>query len=264
MNKMEINVKLDAHEDFTGFDGPMDLLLHLIAKNKMNIYDINISELTDKYLSCIDMLDSASMESMSEFVVMAATLIEIKTRMLLPKPEKEEEDDGLDPREALVARLIEYKLCKQAAEELDSRQYSAGYSYYKQPDNELIAAIRKDAPKSIDDILYGADMDMLMKAFDDVLLHKEVRTDKVRAGFNSVTRETFTVKDRSERILGLLSGKPRITFKSIFEHGATKHEIVVTFFAMLVLIRTNRIAIEQDSLFGDIMIKETETKEESA
>ena len=83
---MEINIKLDAREDFVGFEGPMDLLLHLINKNKMNIYDVPIAELTDQYLGCIDTLDLGSMESMSEFLVMAATLIEIKSYMLLPKP----------------------------------------------------------------------------------------------------------------------------------------------------------------------------------
>ncbi|MBQ9519455.1 MAG: segregation/condensation protein A, partial [Firmicutes bacterium] len=95
---MDINFKLDA------FEGPMELLLHLIAKNKMNIYDIPIAELTDQYLECIDMLDITSMESMSEFIVMASTLLEIKSRMLLPKPEEDEEEEQ-DPREALIARL---------------------------------------------------------------------------------------------------------------------------------------------------------------
>ena len=258
---MEINVKWNAGEGVSGFDGPMDLLLHLIAKNKMNIYDVPIAELTDQYLSCIDMLDASSMESMSEFLVMAATLIEIKSRMLLPKPEKEDDEEGVDPREELIARLIEYKLCRQAADEFDQRQRTSGYSYYKTPDEALISQIRKEVPKSFDDILYGANMDMLMKAFEDVMRHKEIRTDKVRAGFNSVTREVYTVKDRSEHIFSLLSGKKQINFKNIFESGAGKQEIVVTFFAMLVLIRNGSIMIEQDGTFGEIVIKQCKERE---
>ena len=245
---MDINIKLDA------FEGPMELLLHLIAKNKMNIYDIPIAELTDQYLSCIDTLDPNSMESMSEFLVMAATLIEIKSRMLLPRPEDDEEEEEGDPREALVNRLIEYKRFKEMAGELDERQKDAGYSYYKLPDKELIDKIRKDVPKSIDDILYGADMDMLMDAFKEVLRRCEVRTDKVRAGFNSVTREIFTIEDKIKHITNLLTLNSRITFRSVFRRKASKNEIVVTFLAMLELIKIKKIYIQQDHLFDEIVI----------
>ena len=245
---MDINIKLDA------FEGPMELLLHLISKNKMNIYDIPIAELTDQYLSCIDTLDPNSMESMSEFLVMAATLIEIKSRMLLPRPEDDEEEEEGDPREALVNRLIEYKRFKEMAGELDERQKDAGYSYYKLPDKELIDKIRKDVPKSIDDILYGADMDMLMDAFKEVLRRREVRTDKVRAGFNSVTREIFTIEDKIKHITNLLTLNSRITFRSVFRRKASKNEIVVTFLAMLELIKIKKIYIQQDHLFDEIVI----------
>ena len=245
---MDINIKLDA------FEGPMELLLHLISKNKMNIYDIPIAELTDQYLSCIDTLDPNSMESMSEFLVMAATLIEIKSRMLLPHPEDDEEEEEGDPREALVNRLIEYKRFKEMAGELDERQKDAGYSYYKLPDKELIDKIRKDVPKSIDDILYGADMDMLMDAFKEVLRRREVRTDKVRAGFNSVTREIFTIEDKIKHITNLLTLNSRITFRSVFRRKASKNEIVVTFLAMLELIKIKKIYIQQDHLFDEIVI----------
>lgn len=232
----------------------MELLLHLIAKNKMNIYDIPIAELTDQYLSCIDMLDTGSMDSMSEFLVMAATLIEIKSRMLLPKPETDGEEEEADPREALINRLIEYKRFKEMADELDFRQRSAGYSYYKMPDDRLIERIRREAPKSVDDILYGADMEMLMAAFEDVLRRREIKTDKVRAGFNSVTREIFTIEDKKRHITNLLTLNRTITFKSIFRKNASKNEIVVTFLAMLELIKIKEIFIRQDGLFGEIEI----------
>ena len=243
---MEINFKLDA------FEGPMELLLHLIAKNKMNIYDIPIAELTDQYLEYIDMLDLTSMESMSEFIVMASTLLEIKSRMLLPKETEEEED--IDPREALINRLIEYKRFKDMADELNFRQKYAGYSYYKLPDKELIEKLRKDAPKSIDDILYGANMEMLAAAFEDVLRRQEIKTDKVRAGFNSVTREIFTIEDKKKHIANLLALNAQITFKSIFRKKASKNEIVVTFLAMLELIKIKEIFIKQEGLFDEIFI----------
>ncbi len=245
---MDINIKIEA------FEGPMELLLHLIAKNKMNIYDIPIAELTDQYLSCIDTLDIGSMDSMSEFLVMAATLIEIKSRMLLPKPETEDEEEEEDPREALINRLIEYKRFKEMADELNYRQKTAGYSYYKMPDKQLIERIRKDVPKSMDDILYGADMDMLMAAFEDVLRRREVKTDKVRAGFNSVTRELFTIEDKKKHIQNLLALNSKITFRSIFRKKASKNEIVVTFLAMLELIKIKQIFINQSGLFGEIVI----------
>ena len=244
---MDINFKIEA------FEGPMELLLHLIAKNKMNIYDIPIAELTDQYLACIDMLDMGSMESMSEFIVMASTLLEIKSRMLLPKPETEDEEEE-DPREALVSRLIEYKRFKEMADELNFRQKNAGYSYYRLPDKKLIDQIRKDVPKSMDDILYGADMDMLIAAFEDVLRRQEIKTDKVRAGFNSVTREVFTIEDKKKHIENLLVLNGKITFKSIFRKKASKNEIVVTFLAMLELIKIKQIYIKQDGLFGEIEI----------
>lgn len=245
---MDINIKLDA------FEGPMELLLHLIAKNKMNIYDIPISELTDQYLACIDTLDPNSMESMSEFLVMAATLIEIKSRMLLPRAEDEEDEEEGDPREALVNRLIEYKRFKEMADELDERQKDSGYNYYKLPDKALIEKIRRDVPKSMDDILYGADMDMLLDAFKEVMRRRELRTDKVRAGFNSVTREIFTIEDKIKHITNLLMLNSNITFRSVFRKKATKNEIVVTFLAMLELIKIKKIYIRQDKLFDEIVI----------
>lgn len=254
---MDITIKLES------FEGPMELLLHLIAKNKMNIYDIPIAELTDQYLGFIDTLDPNSMESMSEFLVMAATLIEIKSRMLLPKQETEEDGEEIDPREALVNRLIEYKRFKQMAEDFNERQRDAGYSYYKMPDKEIIARVRKDVPKTIDDILYGADMEMLFNAFEEVLRRREVKTDKVRAGFNSVTREVFTMEDKIKHIGNLLTLNSKITFRSIFREKASKNEIVVTFLAMLELIKLKQIKIQQDSLFDEIIITSYEKEAET-
>ena len=132
---MKIDVKLEA------FEGPLDLLLHLIEKNKVNIYDIPIVEITNQYMEYIQEMErSASMESMSEFLVMAATLLRIKSRMLLPKEEKEEEED---PREELVQRLVEYKMCRYAAEELKDLSVDAEKVFYK-PET-----IPKDRPRIV-------------------------------------------------------------------------------------------------------------------
>lgn len=249
---MEINVKLES------FEGPMDLLFHLIVKNKIDIYDIPIAQLTDQYLECIDAMNPENMESMSDFLVMAATLIEIKSRMLLPKPEMEEDEEGEDPREALVNRLLEYKRFKEMAFNFDEKQKKAGYVFYKQPDKELISEIRRDVPKNIEDILSGADLKMLFSAFEEVLRRQEVKTDKIRSRFKSVTREVFSIEDKISHIDNLLKLHKNISFNKIFQKQASKNEIVVTFLAMLELIKMKQIKICQEKLFDEIIISRYE------
>lgn len=249
---MDLNIKLES------FEGPMDLLFHLIVKNKIDIYDIPIAELTDQYLEYVDAMNSSNMESMSEFLVMAATLIEIKSRILLPKPEPEEDEEGVDPREALVNRLLEYKRFKEMADTFDQRQKTAGFNYYKTADKDIISQIRRDVPKSIEDILNGADLQMLFNAFEEVLRRQEVKTDKIRSKFNSVTREVFTIEDKINHIDNLLKLHRTISFKGIFRKQSSKNEIVVTFLAMLELIKMKQIKIQQDNIFDEIIISKYE------
>lgn len=244
---MEINIKLES------FEGPMDLLYSLIIKNKIDIYDIPIAEITDQYLNYVDAMERANMDNISEFIVMAATLIEIKSKMLLPK-EVDENNEEIDPREDLVRRLIEYKKFKALALEFNDKQKKSGYSFYKAEDKDIISKVRKDVPKEISDILKGADIEMLFTAFREVLKRREVRTDKIRSGFNSVKREEFTIEEKIQQIKNLLILSPTISFFEIFSDNSSKNEVVVTFLAMLELIKTKVIYIEQDMLFDDIKI----------
>ncbi len=225
----------------------------LIVKNKIDIYDIPIALITEQYLEYINAMGKYNMENISEFLIMASTLIEIKSRLLLPK-EVDENNEEIDPREELVQRLIEYKRFKGIAEEFNIKQKSAGYSYYRGSDRELIKKIKKDVPKEISDILNGATGDMLFRAFREVLRRQELKTDKIRSGFNSVEREEFTLEEKLEQLTNLISTKRRFSFFNIFSSTSSKNEIVTTFLAMLQLIKEKKIKIIQEEIFEDITI----------
>ena len=184
---LNVNIKLDS------FEGPMDLLYGLIIKNKIDIYDIPIAEITEQYLEYVDAMERANMDNISEFILMAATLIEIKSKMLLPK-ETDENNEVIDPRAELVQRLIEYKKFKALAKDFNEKQKYSGHSYYRKEDKDIISQVRKSVPKEISDILKGADMNMLFSAFTEVLKRREVKTDKIRSGFNTVKRDEFTLE----------------------------------------------------------------------
>ncbi len=244
---MDMKIKLES------FEGPMDLLYSLIVKNKIDIYDIPIALITEQYLEYINTMNKYNMENLSEFLIMASTLIEIKSRLLLPK-EVDENNEEIDPREELVNRLIEYKRFKGIAEEFDVKQKSAGYVYYKGSDKELIKQIRKDVPKEISDILKDATGDMLFRAFQEVLRRQELRTDKIRSSFNSVKHEEFTLEEKIEQLTGLIKNKRKFSFFNIFSRASSKNEIVTTFLAMLQLIKEKKIKILQEENFDDITI----------
>lgn len=246
-------MNLDMEIKLEKFEGPMDLLYSLIVKNKIDIYDIPIALITEQYLEYINAMGKYNMENISEFLIMASTLIEIKSRLLLPK-EVDENNEEIDPREELVQRLIEYKKFKDIAEEFNVKQKSAGYSYYRGSDRELIKKIKKDVPKEISDILNGATGDMLFRAFKEVLRRQELKTDKIRSGFNSVQREEFTLEEKLEQLTNLISTKRRFSFFKIFSSASSKNEIVTTFLAMLQLIKEKKIKIIQEEIFEDITI----------
>lgn len=235
------------------FEGPMDLLIHLIEKNKIDIYDIPIALLTEEYMKYTEEFEKRDMDSMSEFILMAATLIEIKSKMLLPK-EVNEDGEEIDPREELVQRLIEYKKYKLASEKIGEKQTDAGKNYFKSTDESIVKMIDNLAQRDIDDILYGADIQMLYSAFEEVLKRQELKVDTVRSQFNSVSRDLFTVEDRISHIKNLLKNSKKIKFFKIFDELVTKQEVVVTFLAMLELIKEKQIKVIQKNNFDDITI----------
>lgn len=232
----EYKIKLEA------FEGPMDLLMHLIEKNKINIYDIPIAEVTEQYLTYLEQFKEFNIEVASEFLVMVATLLQIKSRILLPKPKKinEDEDDSeLDPRQELVDRLLEYRRFKEVSEVLDQLAADRSKMFFREPEQLLTQYIA----------LEWLDVNLLVTAFNAVL---EANVDNVTL----VSREKFSVQDKMMHIMVLLhKSKQGILFTDAFTRAGTKAELVVTFLALLELIKLKRVLIEQKYSFAPICIK---------
>lgn len=240
-----MTVKLDS------FSGPLDLLYHLIEKNEIDIYDIPIAELTDQYIEFISRKENKNMDGMSEFVVMAASLIEIKSRMLLPKPQTEEPEE--DPREELVQKLIEYKKFKNVTEVLAKRSEEAAHILFREPDI-IIPELMKRDELPVEECLKGLTMDDLYRAFRDVMIRKEKKVDRVRSGFKSVRHDNFTVDEKIISLRSVLKVSPKIRFYEMFSKDTSREEILVTFLALLELIRRHNVSVEQDDTFGEIFI----------
>lgn len=240
---MKIDVKLEA------FEGPLDLLLHLIEKNKVNIYDIPIVEITNQYMEYIQEMErSTSMESMSEFLVMAATLLKIKSRMLLPKEEKEEEED---PREELVQRLVEYKMCRYAAGELKDMSVDAEKVFYKT--ETIPKEIREyEEPIRPSEIVGDVTLEKLNQVFQMVMRRKKDREDPVRSRFGKIEKEKYKVEDRMRDIRRQIQGLRRINFRTLLDIQPTKEMVIVTFLAVLELMKVGQVTVSQKSNFGEI------------
>lgn len=240
---MKIDVKLEA------FEGPLDLLLHLIEKNKVNIYDIPILEITNQYMEYIQEMErSTSMESMSEFLVMAATLLKIKSRMLLPKEEKEEEED---PREELVQRLVEYKMCRYAAGELKDMSVDAEKVFYK-PETIPKEIREYEEPIRPLEIVGDVTLEKLNQVFQMVMRRKKDREDPVRSRFGKIEKEKYKVEDRMRDIRRQIQGLRRINFRTLLDIQPTKEMVIVTFLAVLELMKVGQVTVSQESNFGEI------------
>lgn len=242
----KITIRLDA------FEGPLDLLYHLIEKNEIDIYDIPIARLADQYLEYLDAAEDRDMDGMSEFLVLAATLLEIKSKLLLPKP-KSEEEEGPDPREELVQRLLEYRKIKDVTEEWRQREEEAALIFYKEAD-QAVKQLKGKEPQALEDFLQGVTMEDLYLAFQQVMNRRETKVDRVRSSFKTVSRDLFTVQEKMEYIRDMLILQPKATFFSIFRENARKMEKVVTFLALLELIKRKEVQISQVLTFGEITI----------
>lgn len=197
------------------------------------------------------------MDGMSEFLVMAATLLEIKSKLLLPKPKKEAEEEGPDPRAELVERLLEYKKIKGVTAEWKARAEEAARLLYK-PADKTIAKLRKEEDQPLEDFLMGVTMEDLYLAFQEVMQRKESKVDHVRSSFRAVERDLFTIQDKMDYIRDLLILQPQITFFGIFRRKARKMEKVVTFLALLELIKRKEVQITQQGTFSEIYIRSYE------
>ena len=232
------------------FEGPFDLLFHLIEKAEVSIYDIPIADITNQYLEYIYQMESFDLEIASEFILMAATLIQIKSRMLLPKepnPMDEIAIDGEDPRAELIEKLIQYKKYKEVSMLLKESEEKCSDILYKNA--EIIDDIKED------EILLNITLNDIVNAFKDIVTRYNETITTIERLEQKILRDDFTVDDKIIIILQCLRVNKRITFKELFTNNVDKLELIVTFLALLELIRLKEVKIFQSQVYGDIIIE---------
>ena len=220
------------------FEGPFDLLLHLIRENKIDIYDIPISLITSQYLEYIEIMKELNLEIAGDFLVMAATLIQIKSRMLLPPDEEAPSEEQEDPRRELVQRLLEYQTYKEAALDFRTKE-----------DEWLKVFHREPLSDEEEGELYLFDLSLfdLLDAFRKLL-------DKAPSEIVSITKETLTVKNRMSMIMEIIEEHEAVRFEDLFKEGITRIYLIVTFLALLELIRLGLARAYQEREFGNIWV----------
>lgn len=233
------------------FEGPMDLLLYLIRRSEVDIYDIPIERVTEQYIEILGSMETLDLEVAGEFFVMASTLMYIKSRMLLPKSDQgsneDVEDDDIDPRWELVQQLLEYRKFKEAAEDIRKLILSS---------NDLISRVGpRDALEAVERPLKPVDRVDLWNIFNSVLRRLAERIDE-----GQINAEQVTVADRMELVLVRIKHKDNFLFSDLFESSTTITTIVATFLAILELTRLDKITLKQDRAFADIRCMRVETQ----
>lgn len=243
---MNLQVKLET------FEGPLDLLLHLIEKNKVNIYDIPISEITNQYLDYIRQMQRQDLNIMSEFLVMAATLLDIKSKLLLPA-EEVEEGETQDPRTELVEQLLQYKMYKFIAYELKDRQIDAQRSYYKEPNfpKEVLAY---EEPIDMESLCAEMNLKKLNDIFQSIMKKQVERIDPVRAKFGKIEKEEISMEDAILQLEEYAKIHKEFSFRKHLMKQKNKMAVIVSFLAVLELMKIGKICILQEELFDDITI----------
>lgn len=243
---MGIPVKLQV------FEGPLDLLLHLIDKNKIDIYDIPIVEITNQYMEYIRAMEKEDLNVMSEFLLMAATLLDIKCRMLLPK-EVNEEGEEEDPRQELVEQLLEYKMYKYMSYELKDRQVDGEMVLYKNPTipEEVLEYVE---PVDMDALLGELTLVKLNRIFRDVMRRQVDKIDPVRSTFGKIEKEEVTLPEKLDHVTEYARKHKKFSFRELLEKQCSKVQLIVTFLAVLELMKVGTVFIEQEQQFDDIII----------
>ncbi|AOZ96180.1 segregation and condensation protein A [Butyrivibrio hungatei] len=243
---MSLEIKLQV------FEGPLDLLMHLIDKNQIDIYDIPIVTITEQYMEYINAMQKEDMEVTSEFLVMAATLIDIKCKMLLPK-EVNEDGEEEDPRAELVEKLLEYKMYKYMAYELKDRQMDADMQWFREKN---IPKEVKDYEVPIDfsEMLGDATLTKLNEIFQELLKRQEDKVDPIRSKFGNIEKEEIDMDAKTLYIKAYIREHSKFSFKQLLEKQHSKTEIIVTFLVILEEMKLGDIEIEQETTFGDIII----------
>jgi len=251
---MGIPVRLDV------FEGPLDLLLYLIDKNKVDIYDIPIVTITDQYMEYIRGMEKSDMNIMSEFLVMAATLIDIKCRMLLPK-EVNEDGEEEDPRDELVQKLLEYKLVRFMSVELKDRQLESGYNLFRH--KNIPKEVRDYAePIDYDELVGDINLTKLNDIFRELLKRQEDKIDPVRSTFGNIQKEEVDISLKTTFIEAYTREHRKFSFRALLEKQGSKSELIVTFLVILEMIKIGKVTIEQEENFSDIIITNNEENNE--
>ncbi|MBQ9333489.1 MAG: segregation/condensation protein A [Lachnospiraceae bacterium] len=242
------------------FEGPLDLLLYLIDKNKVDIYDIPIVTITDQYMAYIRAMEERDMNIVSEFLVMAATLIDIKCRMLLPK-EVNEEGEEEDPRDELVQKLLEYKMVRYLSVELKDRHLESGYNLYHKR-NIPPEVARHEEPIDYAELIGELNLSMLNDIFQSILKRQEDKIDPVRSSFGNIEKEEIDISLKATYIEAYTREHKRFSFRSLLEKQGSKSELIVTFLVVLEMIRIGKVTIEQEENFADIIITNNDDNNE--
>ncbi len=224
------------------FEGPLDLLLFLIKENKMDIYDIKIAVITDQYLKYLNLMQEMDIEIATEFMVMASTLMYIKSKMLLPTEQvTSDEIDVDDPRNKLIHQLLEYKLFKEVAELLDKYELTMLETYPRDVSKE-------EASYTSRELLFDVSFYELLETYKSLM-------DKVGTViFHEVERETYTVEEKMENVRAFFAAQDSLSFAEIMKKSRSKMEVIVYFFAILELVRLKFIQIRQNEVFGEIWL----------
>lgn len=226
------------------FEGPLDLLLHLISKAKVDIKDIFVSEITEQYLASMKNVDELDMDVASEFLTMAATLLEIKSRALLPRPPKPEEEGEESPEQALIRRLEEYKLYKESAGRMKEFERAAMQAFSKLPEEYPLP------PQPVE--LTGLSLSGLVRALERILARQTQEDDPGRV-IRSITRDQFTIEQCVFNLTARLKKGP-VLFTDMLSAQVTRNEIVSYFMAMLELLKLGRLHAQQEHAYDDILI----------
>ena len=242
---MALEVKLEV------FEGPLDLLLHLIDKNKVNIYDIPIAIITDQYLDYVAGMEKRDLNVASEFLVMAAMLLDIKSRMLLPK-EPEPDEEAEDPRQELVEKLLEYKMYRYMSYELRDRLLDADRAMFRQSSlPEEVAAYEE--PVNLEELMADVNLIKLREIFNEVMRRSEDKIDPVRSKFGKIEKEEIDLEERAGYVREYIVNNPNCSFRQLLVRNS-RMEIIVTFLVVLEMIKSGAIRVIQESRTDDILI----------
>jgi len=228
------------------FEGPFDLLFHLIKKNKMDIRDIKITVLAEQYMGYVESIADKDMDGMSEFLLMAATLLEIKLKLLLPGPADEDED----PAETLAFLLEEYMRFKEVTNELNKMELAARRNVFKERDTAV--AFLFDAEP---DVLFdGLNAGGLYESFMDAIRHRDVRQDRNKKITGTIGSDHINVRRKMEHIRRLLAAWRRVRLSYLFGESETKEEMAVAFMGVLLLVKEETARVSQERLFGEVYV----------